>query len=139
MLSATIERMTQMSSMRPATLGNSSLTSMPLWPCLPNLNGDGRQLVVRVRTSFGCSNGSGLPVLGEGRLGVEEIDVRRPAGHEEEDDALGLRLEHRRLDGQRVVGVGGAGVVGGEQAGEADHAEAVGEGAQCLAAVDGRQ
>ena len=77
-------------------------------------------------------------VGGEDRLGVEEIDVRRAAGHEQEDDALGLRLEHGRLDGERVVGVGGAGaaVVGGEEAGEADQAEAVGEGAQRLTAVD---
>ena len=72
-------------------------------------------------------------------MGSKSIDVRRPAGHEQEDDALGLGREMRRLDGQRVVGVGGAGaaVVGGEQAGEAEHAEAVGEGAQSLAAVDG--
>ena len=44
----------------------------------------------------------------------------------------------RRLDGQRIVGVGGAAVLVGEQAGQAEHAEAVGEGAQRLAAADGR-
>ena len=32
-LSVYIERITQMSSMQPATCGKSSVTSMPLWPC----------------------------------------------------------------------------------------------------------
>jgi hypothetical protein len=53
--------MTQMSSMQEAVCGSRSLTSTPDLPCLLNLNGDGRQLTVRVRTSDGCSNGSGLP------------------------------------------------------------------------------
>src|SRR3954447_10380136 len=61
MLSATIERTTQRSSAHVATCGNSSLISIPLCPCRENLYGDGRQFTVRVRTSFGCSNGSGLP------------------------------------------------------------------------------
>src|SRR5439155_9512930 len=62
MLSATIERITHRSSTHIATCGNRSLTSIPAWPCFLNLNGDGRQLTVRVRTSFGCSNGNGLPL-----------------------------------------------------------------------------
>ncbi len=37
MLSATIERMRQISSMRLATFGKRSLTSMPLCPCLLNV------------------------------------------------------------------------------------------------------
>src|SRR5579884_2870002 len=39
-----MERMTQISSMQRATCGNSSLTSMPLWPYFWNLNGDGSNL-----------------------------------------------------------------------------------------------
>ena len=40
--------------------------------------------------------GDGLPVvLLEHRLGVEGIDLARPAVHEQEDDALGLRCEVR--------------------------------------------
>src|SRR5687767_15059675 len=61
MLSATIERTTQMSSTHVARCGNSSLTSVPHCPCFLNLYGEGRQLTVCVRTSLGCSNGSGLP------------------------------------------------------------------------------
>src|SRR6516164_2005705 len=61
MLSATIERITHRSSTHEATVGNSSLTSIPAFPCFLNLNGDGRLLTVRVRTSLGCSNGNGLP------------------------------------------------------------------------------
>src|SRR5438445_6505891 len=61
MLSATIERTTQMSSMHEAILGNSSLTSMPDWPCFLNLYGVPSRLSVLVRISLGISNGSGLP------------------------------------------------------------------------------
>src|SRR5947209_702063 len=61
MLSATIERITHKSSTHVAMFGNKSLTSTPACPYFLNLNGDGRQLTVRVRTSFGCSNGNGLP------------------------------------------------------------------------------
>jgi hypothetical protein len=38
--SACIERITHSSSALSATCGNSSLISMPLWPCFLNLNGD---------------------------------------------------------------------------------------------------
>src|SRR5687768_5371964 len=61
MLSATIERMTQMSSMQDAVWGSNSETSIPDPPCFLNLNGDPRRLPVLVRMSFGISNGSGLP------------------------------------------------------------------------------
>ena len=40
-LSVYIERITQMSSMQPATCGKSSLTSMPLWPRGRAANGEG--------------------------------------------------------------------------------------------------
>src|SRR5262249_37451024 len=62
MLSATIERMTHRSSTHEATCGKSSLTSVPHWPCLLNFHGDLRRLPVLVRTSFGISKGSGLPL-----------------------------------------------------------------------------
>src|SRR6266566_4415293 len=35
-----IERITQTSSIHEATSGNSSLTSMPLWPCFLNFQGE---------------------------------------------------------------------------------------------------
>ena len=41
-------------------------------------------------------------VLGELGLVVEQIHVRRAAGHEQEDDALGLGRVVRRHDRQRV-------------------------------------
>src|SRR5579884_1219469 len=52
-----MERMTQISSMQRATCGNSSLTSMPLWPYFWNLNGDGSNLPAafwRVVPSLDC-------------------------------------------------------------------------------------
>src|SRR5689334_2813220 len=61
MLSATVERMTHRSSAQDATCGSRSLISRPDLPCFWNLNGDGSRLVVCVRISLGCSNGSGLP------------------------------------------------------------------------------
>ena len=62
---------------------------MPHWPCFANFHGEASRLPVLVRSSFGFSNGSGLPLSrGEPRLGVEQVDVRRPAGHEQEDDVL---------------------------------------------------
>ena len=72
---------------------------------------------------------------GEFRLGVEGIDVRRPAGHEQEDETLGLRGILRGSLRQRIVGGSGAGLVG-KQAGEPEQAEAVGEAQQHLAAAE---
>ena len=43
-LSVYIERITQRSSMQPATCGKSSVTSMPLWPCGRAENGEGMSL-----------------------------------------------------------------------------------------------
>ena len=42
-------------------------------------------------------------VLRQRRLGVERIDVRRAAVHEQEDDPLGPRREVRRLRRQRIA------------------------------------
>src|SRR5437763_829378 len=63
MLSATIERMTHSSSTHDATCGNSALTSVPHLPCFLNFHGERSRLPVRVRTSFGCANGRGLPLI----------------------------------------------------------------------------
>src|SRR5579864_7709723 len=67
-LSATIERMTQISSMHDATFGNSSLTSMPASPYFLNLKGDWSRLPVRVRSRWGMANGSGLPLSRASRV-----------------------------------------------------------------------
>src|SRR6266568_447392 len=59
-ISACIERITAMSSMLSATCGNTSLTSMPLWPYFLNLKGEGNAApVLRSVLRFGL--GSGLP------------------------------------------------------------------------------
>src|SRR5438067_539953 len=62
MLSATIDLITQMSSMHEPMCGNSSLTSIPDCPCFWNLNGDWSRLPVRVLTSLGMAKGNGLPL-----------------------------------------------------------------------------
>src|SRR4051794_25297601 len=62
MLSAYIERITHMSSTQVARFGKSSLISVPHLPDLLNLYGEANRLPVRVRSSFGFSNGSGLPL-----------------------------------------------------------------------------
>ena len=81
MLSATIERMTQMSSMHEAMPGNSSLTSMPDWPCRENFQGEASRLPVLVRSSFGFSNGSGLPLSWTSRgLGSNRSTCEGPPG-----------------------------------------------------------
>src|SRR5690349_12281219 len=61
MLSATIERTTQMSSMQDAVCGSNSLTSIPDCPYFLNSQREPSKLPVFVRSSFGFSNGSGLP------------------------------------------------------------------------------
>ncbi len=71
-------------------------------------------------------------VVLQGGLGVERIDVRRPAVHEQEDQALGPRREVRRVRRQRVerdgrlLGPrrGGEEPGVGEDAGQAEGAEA---------------
>ena len=100
--SACIERMTQMSSMCFAVLAKSSLTSRPLWPYFWNLNGDGNAAPVlrSVRRFAGRQRLAG--VLRQRRLGVERIDLRRPAVDEDVDDVLRLRREVRLLRRERV-------------------------------------
>ena len=107
--SACIERMTQMSSMCLAVCAKSSLTSRPHWPYFWNLNGEGNAAPVR-RSVRRFAVGSGLPAyFVERRLGVERIDLARPAVGEDVDDALRLRREVRLLGRERVEAVGGPG------------------------------
>ena len=69
---------------------------MPLWPYFWNLNGDGKR-GPGLALGRQVPPGSGWPAyFVERRLGVERIDVRRPAVHEQVDDALGLGREMRR-------------------------------------------
>ncbi len=76
-------------------------------------------------------------ILRQRRLGIERIDVRRPAVHEQVDDALGLGRKVRRARRQRV---GVDHVLGGEQAfaaeelSQAERGEAHAAAAQQLAA-----
>ena len=79
---------------------------MPLWPYLRNLNGEPHR---RAGLAFGAEVrlGSGLPwYFVEHRLGVERVDVRRPAVHEQVDDLLGPGREVGRPRGQRVERIG---------------------------------
>ena len=81
-----------MSSMCSAVLANSSLTSMPLWPYFWNSNGEGNAAPV-LRSVVSVSRQRLAGVLLQGGLGIERVDVRRPAVQEEVDDALGLAGE----------------------------------------------
>ncbi len=124
--------------------GTSSLTSMPVWPCLRYLNGEGSILPSRRLQAVGFARIRArlAVVLVQVRLGVERVDVRRPAVHEQEDDALGPRREVRRLGRQRVAIVGQR-WRGGEQAGVAQHAgqahgaEPAADAGEDVAASDG--
>ena len=88
-----------------ATCGNRSLTGMPLWPYLLELP---RATASVLPTLLNCV-GSTFIVIGlpcyfvQARLGVERVDLRRAAVHEQEDDGLGLRGEVRLLRRERVV------------------------------------
>src|SRR5262249_26098337 len=64
-------------------------------------------------------------------------DVRRPAVHEQEDDALRPRREMPRLRGQRIGRTGGRSITG-QNASEAQGAEAAAEAEQQLAAIQSR-
>ena len=79
---------------------------MPLCPYLQNLNGEGKS---RAGLALGAQMlaRQGLPgVLRQHGLGIERVDVRRPAIEEEVDDPLGLGREVRRVRRQRRSGLG---------------------------------
>ena len=95
-----------MSSMCAAVFANSSLTSMPRLPYCWNVNGD-RIAAPVLRSVRRLPVGQRLAVvLVEQRLGVERIDLRRPAVHEQVDDVLRLRREVRRLRRERIERAG---------------------------------
>ena len=89
------ERRMQRSSTHCATCGNSSLTGRPLWPYCLNFHGDFSSLPGLGELHARLREGVRLAVVAlEQRLGVERVDVRRPALHEEEDDALRPRARN---------------------------------------------
>jgi hypothetical protein len=116
-----------MSSAQAPTLGNSSLTSMPHWPYFLNANGE--RISAPVLRSVGDrAAGQRLAViLVERRFGIEAVDLRQAAVHEQEDDVLRA---------SRMVERGGAGHRVADEAGKGHHAEAVADAAQCFAAGD---
>ena len=139
-MSVYIERMTQMSSTHSPTCGNSSLTSMPLWPYFLNVNGERISSPV---LPLGRDRPAGqrlAVILVEHRLGIEGVDLRRAAVHEQEDDALGARgviqlalvdaavlRERPGRPDDRLA----------DQAGERQHAEPVAHPAQASRRVSG--
>ena len=135
-MSVYIERMTQMSSTHSPTCGNSSLTSMPLWPYFLNVNGDVISAPV-LRSVATVPPGSGWPsYLSSIGFGVEGVDLRQAAVHEQEDDALGPRrmIElARRRRCRRAHGAGARQRLA-DHAGERHHAEAAAHPAERVAA-----
>ena len=135
------DRTTAMSSMHLAVCGNRSDTSIPLCAVLRELAGRAEQLgALRDELVLGlaelCRPRLAVELVQE-RLGVERVEVARPAGHEQEDDALRLRLEVRLLRGERVGERRGPGRSASRdaRASAAEPAEGVG---QELAAVAGQ-
>ena len=95
--------MTVMSSTIFAVCGSSSLTHVPLCPCCANVNVDfatGKQrLPHRLGDALALADRVGdlrALELREARLVVERLELRRPAGLVQEDDALRLRREVRQ-------------------------------------------
>ena len=131
-----------MSSTCWAVLANSSLTSMPLWPYRANLNGD---RIARAGLALGAQVGAGqrlAVVLVEQRLGIERVDLRRPAVHEQVHDPLCLAGEVRLLvaPAPRHWLRGGRRrqrSVGRQHAGQAEHAKTRAAAAQHLAPESG--
>ena len=71
------------------------------WPYLRKVKGEGSRLPV-LRSVFRLPVGIGwLAVLRQHRLGIERVHLRGAAVQEEEDHALGLWREVRRLGGER--------------------------------------
>ena len=96
-----IERTMAISSACFCRLGSSSEISAPDWPCCLNVEGRAEQarraLDEREALAFGDEPfGISWPsYLLQQRLVVEQIELRRRAGHEQVDDLLGLRREVR--------------------------------------------
>ena len=122
-----IDLMTQMSSMVEARLGSRLLTCTPPWPCCLNSNGEGnRPPVVRsVRRS--TEDGRWPWYFGERGLGVEHVELRGSADHEQDDVVFGLGREVGELRRGRAQGCGGARSALPIACREADGAEAAGK------------
>ena len=84
-----------MSSMTVDICGSSSLTSMPLWPDFLNSNGEGSRPPVWRSVRRLTESGRWPACLARIGLGIEHVDLRRAAGHEQEDDVLGLGRQVR--------------------------------------------
>ena len=95
--------------------------------------GAGLALVAEVAAGHGLA-----VVLGEHGLGVEAVDVRQAAVHEEEDDVLCLGLEVRVLDHPRAGGIGDVSLGDrlSDDAGEAHHGESATDFAKSITASD---
>ena len=100
-----------MSSTIVAVCGSSSLTQAPHWPCCGKLE---HRRHARKRLLSRGHAGDALAhadrrrqflavVVAQLRLVIEQVDVRRPAGHEKIDDALGLRAAKCRCDSSPCV------------------------------------
>ena len=120
--------MTQMSSMREARRGSSSLTSIARLAVLGELPRRGEQVAGLGPFELRLLERQRLAVVGcQARLGIEQIDVRRPAGHVEEDDPLGLGADDAAR-GRRRDCAARSGAIGrclrGQQVGQGQQAEA---------------
>ena len=128
-----------MSSAHSPTCGKSSLTSIPLSPYFLNVNGDFSSVPV-FRSVATVAARQRLPVvLVEHRLRIEAVDLREPAVHVQKDDALGARRvveRARAVDGLTVDEARGRRATA-DQAREREHAEAVADLAEGVAARDG--
>ena len=85
-------------------------------------------------------------ILVQQRLGIERVDLRRPAVHEQVHDLLGLAGKVRRLGRQRSAAPPAVAArraaqqpVGGQHAGQAQHAEAHAAAGEHLAAGERRR
>ena len=92
-----IELITQRSSARSARCGNSELIQSPLSPCWRNSNGEPTRLPMRLGNDTTRGRFSGgkrtAAVARQERLGIERIQVRRAAEHEQHDHPLHPRRE----------------------------------------------
>ena len=101
-MSVCIEWMKQMSSTHSADVREDVADPLAALAVLPEAVRRREQAVLRVAQRLAIDLGRALAgVLGDLRLVVERVDLRRPARHEELNDVLGLRGEVRQLGQQR--------------------------------------
>ena len=133
--------MKQMSSAIFAVCGSSSLSHAPDLPCCANLKIDGATGKARLRRDvmpvsrwpMRMESGSSVPCrFCQLRLVVEQVDLRRRAGLEQVDDALGLRREVRQAGQAAGCRVG----VLGKQRGQRRDADAGAGSAEEMPARD---